>query len=184
MPVKVIVPALVVSEVAPVTPAEAAPILLIEIADALLTVRLESAVDPPTIPVKVIAPVPAVRARDCAPLTVPPKVIAPPVALVSIVLDPASVVGTALVITNELAVMFAPMLTLLVPALEEISIAPKRVEPPTAPVKVIAPVDPEFRVNAWDPAVVPLTIPPKVIAPPVALVSIVLDPPASWGRHW
>jgi hypothetical protein len=125
--------------------------LLIEIADALLTAKLESAVVPPTTPVKIAVPPPAVKIRDCAPdalpLIVPPKEIAPPLALVSIVLDPARVVGTLLVIVNELAVMFAPMLTLLVPAVDEISIAPRRVDPPTAPVNLIAPAVPEFRVR-------------------------------------
>ena len=73
-----------VSEVAPVTPMEGVdvPMLLIEIADALLTVRLESAVDPPITPASVtVPPLPPVNEKSCAPLIVvvlPEKLMAAP----------------------------------------------------------------------------------------------------------
>ena len=78
---------------------------------------------------------------------VPPKEIAPLLALVLMLLDPAKVAATALVIVKELAVMLAPIETVL-PAADEISTAPSLVVPPTTPVKVIAPDDPAFKVRA------------------------------------
>ena len=78
---------------------------------------------------------------------VPPKEIAPLLALVSMVLDPVKMVGTAFVIVKEFAVMLLPMETVLVPAAEEISTVPSLVVAPTAPTKVIAPLDPAFKVR-------------------------------------
>ena len=56
---KLMAPALV-SEVAPVTPAEAPPMLLSETVAPFVTVRLVSADPPPTTPEKVTVPAPAV----------------------------------------------------------------------------------------------------------------------------
>jgi hypothetical protein len=86
--------------------------------------------------------------RPNPPLIIPPKKIGPPNTLVSMTLDPVKMVGTLLVIVNELAVILLAIFTLLVPAVEEIKMAPGRVVPPTMPEKVMAPVEPEFRVRA------------------------------------
>lgn len=95
--------------------------------------------------------------------------MASPTALVSITIEFTNVAVTAFVITNELAVIFCAILTLLVPAVEEIVIAPRRVPPPTAPVNVMAPVEPEFKVNACVPSNVEL----KEIAAPFEFITLV-----------
>ncbi len=77
---------------------------------------------------------------------VPPKKIAPLAALVSMLLDPAKVVGTTFVIVKEFAVILLPMETVL-PAVDEISTAPSLVFPPIEPVRVMAPADPAFQVS-------------------------------------
>ncbi len=74
--------------------------------------------------------------------------MAPLLPLVLIMLAPVKVTGTAFVIVKELAVMLFPRLTVLDPTAEEIRRAPKRVVPPKAPERVIAPVDPAFNVKA------------------------------------
>jgi hypothetical protein len=76
----------------------------------------------------------------------PPKEIAPLLALVSMLEDPAKVAGTAFVIVKELAVILAPIETVLLPAVDETRIAPSRVAP-IIPEKVMAPVDPAFKVR-------------------------------------
>ena len=114
-----------------------------------------SLVVPPTTPVNVIAPLdPAFKVRACNPAAVPsivpPKEIAPLFALVLIVVVPTklNVVDTAFVIVKEFAVMLFAIETLLVPAVDEIKMAPSLVVPPRAPVNVIAPLDPAFKVRA------------------------------------
>lgn len=113
---------------------------------ALVTLNELNALLAPIAPVKVAVPAPPVTVRACVPFSVPPNVTAPPAPLVLIALVPVSVAGTALVITNELAVMLLPMLTLLVPAVDEIKMGPSRVVP-TTPPNVIAPLDPELSVK-------------------------------------
>ena len=81
-------------------------------------------------------------------MIVPPKEIAPLFTLVLMELDPVKIVGTTFVTVKEFAVMLLPIETLLVPAVDEISRAPSLVVPPIAPVNVIAPVEPAFKVSA------------------------------------
>ena len=79
---------------------------------------------------------------------VPPKKIAPLLALVSMLMDAAKTLGTLFVIVKEFAVMFAPILTLpLPPDADETWIVPSLVVAPTAPVKVIIPLVPAFKVR-------------------------------------
>ncbi len=73
--------------------------------------------------------------------------MAPLLALVSIIQAPVKVTGTAFVMVKELAVMLFARLTLLDPVAEEIRRAPKRVVPPKAPEKVMAPDVPAFNVK-------------------------------------
>ena len=78
----------------------------------------------------------------------PPKEMAPLLALVLMLLDPAKTVGTLFVMLKELAVMLAPTLTLPVPAdADEIRRLPSLVVAPIAPVKVIVPLVPAFKVR-------------------------------------
>ena len=78
-----------------------------------------------------------------------PKEIAPLAALVLMMLDPVRTVGTTFEIVKELAVMLAPMFTLPVPAdADEISRLPSLVVAPTAPVKMMVPLVPAFKVRA------------------------------------
>ena len=78
----------------------------------------------------------------------PPKEIAPLFALVSTTIVAAKTAGTLFAIVKEFAVMFAPILTLPVPAdAEEISRLPSLVVAPTAPVKVMVPLVPAFKVR-------------------------------------
>lgn len=157
-----------------------------EFAEALLVsarerpleiVTAPNRVVPPKTPDKVIAPVPAVRVRACAPATlaliVPPNEMAPLFPLVSIVDVPDKVVGTVPLTVNEFAEMLLSIVRSVAPV--AIEIAPSRVVPPIAPDKVIDPV-PALNVIAWAPAVAPLTVPPKEILPLAALVLIVKVP--------
>ena len=83
------------------------------------------------------------------PSMVPPKEIAPLLTLVLMILDPVRIAGTTFVIVKEFAVMLLPMETLPVPAdADEISRLPSLVVAPTAPVKVMAPLVPAFKVRA------------------------------------
>jgi hypothetical protein len=82
---------------------------------------------------------------------------------------------------KELAVIFPPIETELVPAEDEMRTAPSLVVDPIAPVKVMVPPVPAFKVRAWVPATAALMVPPKEIAPLPALVSIVLDPVKTEG---
>ena len=90
--------------------------------------------------------------------TFPPKEMAPLFALVLIVLFPVKVAGTALVMVNELAVIFDAIFTLLVPTADDTIIGPRLVDPPIAPLNVITPAVPEFNVSDCDPAAVPLIV--------------------------
>ena len=143
----------------------------------LVAEKLASAVIPPMAPERVIAPDPADRVKPCdpavVPLIVPPKKMAPLFAEVVTVLVPTktSVVGTAFVMVKELAVILPetnpPIETEPVPAVDEIKIAPRGVDPPTAPVKEIVPLEPPLKVRACAPAVVALSVVEKVMfAPP------------------
>ena len=49
------------------------------------------------------------------------------------------------------------------------STVPRRVVPPTAPVKVISPVVPALKVRSCKPAAVPFSVPSKLMSPPAAL---------------
>ena len=72
----------------------------------------------------------------------------PPVVLVFTTIDVAKTEGTLFVIVKEFAVMFAPILTLPVPAdADETSTAPSLVVAPTAAVKVMVPLVPAFNVR-------------------------------------
>ena len=78
----------------------------------------------------------------------PPKEIAPLFALVSTTIVAAKTAGTLFAIVKEFAVMFAPILTLpLPPDADETWIVPSLVVAPTAPVKVIIPLVPAFKVR-------------------------------------
>ena len=107
----------------------------------------------PTEPFKVTTPAdPPFNVNPCTPdpaaLIAPPKLIIPLLALVFIIEVPDKTTGTALVIVKELEVIFDPILTLLVPAVDEIKTAPSRVVPPRAPENVIIPVLPAFNVKS------------------------------------
>ena len=131
--------------------------------------RLVKGVVPPTAPVNVTAPPPAVTVNALPPFNVPPKVIAPFNADVLIVKLPANVAATLLVTTKDLAVI--PLAMLKVPVFaEEMVISLSAVPPPTAPDRVIELV-PAFRTKVRFPSIVP----PNEIAPGVvAFVSIVI----------
>jgi hypothetical protein len=143
-----------------------------------VAVKLESRVVPPTIPVSVMAPVPDVKVTACDPavdpLTVPPKVIAPLFALVSIVVVPAkeNLVGMLFVITNEFAVILLLMTTEDPPPDDETNRAPSRFVPPTTPVNVI--VEPALTVRVCDPAAVPLIVLLNIICRVKAVLILLL----------
>jgi len=68
--------------------------------------------------------------------------------LIVVVPESVNLAGTLFVIVNEFAVTFPSIETVLVPAVDEIRRGPSRVVPPTAPVNVTAPVEPEFKVSS------------------------------------
>lgn len=106
------------------------PKLKVPVADDAMS-TLPSGVVSPRAPDKTIPPVPAFSVRPKVPLMVPPNKIAPFEAEVSIVQAPDNVVGTLLVIVNELAVILLPRLN--VPEAEEaIVTAASGVIPPSA----------------------------------------------------
>lgn len=122
----------------------------------------------------VIGPVPAFKVKflpATEPLIVPPRVIAPFTADVAITLLAFKTIGTLLGLKTAPAVMFPPMLIELVPAVEAMVRVFSRVVPPTTPVKVMAPVLPEFNVRFC----VPFTVPVKVIAAPPVLPPTVVS---------
>jgi hypothetical protein len=152
-----------------------AMLMAVTLALVVVAAKFPSAVVPPTAPTRVIAPVPHVKVSACDPVVVPsivpPKEITPLFVLVLIVVVPAntSVVGTTSEIVNEFAVILPPTETALVPAADEINRSPSRVVPPTTPVNMIVPAEPEFKVSPCDPAVVALSVVEKVIPAPPAL---------------
>ncbi len=77
---------------------------------------------------------------------VPPKEMTPPLRLVSIIVAPVKVTGTVFVIVKELAVMLFARLT-VDPVPEEIRRAPRGVDPPKMPERVMAPEVPAFNVK-------------------------------------
>ncbi len=150
--------ALVLIELAPIKVTGTAFVIVNEFAVMLfarLTVdagteeirRAPRGVVPPKAPERVIAPeVPAFNVKFCVPLIVPPKEIAPLLALVSIMLAPVKVAGTGFVIVKELAVMLFARLT-VEHFTEEIRRAPRGVDPPKMPERVMAPEVPAFNVK-------------------------------------
>ena len=179
-PVITMVPALVV--MLPLT------LMAVKLELVLAAEKLPNAVPPPTAADRVMLPDPDVKVRDCEPavvaLIVPPNEIAPPFALVLIVLLPAKIVGTAFVIMNKFAVMLLPIETELVPAADEIVIAPSRVVPPTTPVKVTALLEPEFKVNASAPAVASSSVEENVMpAPPAEFPPFVVSKASILARE-
>jgi hypothetical protein len=82
----------------------------------------------------------------------PPKEIAPLFALVLMMIDAAAITeGTMFVTMKELAVMLFPILTFPAPApaeADEITRAPSLVVDPIAPVKVMVPPVPAFKVRS------------------------------------
>ena len=117
---KLMTPALV-SEVAPVTPAEAPPMLLIPIDAAFVTVRLVSADPPPITPPRVtVPPVLPFNPRANAPSIVvelPEKLMfAPPPANVLIATPAVNVIGPVIVTAPfDVVVMLPPRLIPLLP---------------------------------------------------------------------
>ena len=128
---------------------------------------------PPIGPVRVMIPVPEFRVKVCVPAAValidPPNEIVPLAVDVLIVHEFTNVVGRAFVTPKELAVMFPPRETELVPAADEIRSPESRVVAPTVLAKETAPAVPEFNVRFCDPAASPLTVLENEMFPPVGL---------------
>ena len=162
--------------------------------DALRTLRRASGVDPPTIPLKLTAPVPAVIKREFAPFTVDEKETSPAPLPVSSAVVPPPVNDTAPVREILLSVVVNVTLAMEI-ALDVIAITPEVVTfpvnvqeallttvkaerlfvAPMAPLKLTAPV-PAVIERALVAAADPLIVEEKVTSPAPAPVVIVVVP--------
>ena len=141
----------------------------------LVKPRASKGVLPPTMPEKDISPeVPACSVKAVAPSSVLEKLIVAPPAAPAAVLNVRGVavraVFPASVMVPALVVIFPP--TLMAVRLELVLVAemaPSAVVEPMFPEKVIVPVEPDFTVNACDPAApVPSIVEEKIMFAPVA----------------
>ena len=156
-------------------------LLPIWISPAVVKLRFVSGVVPPTAPVKVTVPVPAVKVKACAPFKVLLKLMFPLFAELVIVLVPVKLTGL------EKVSGFAPVTVMLAPtemlaALVKVMFV-RGVVPPTAPLKLTTPPVPACRVKEVFPLMVlvkeilaPAAVPPAFVVSNVGAAVIATGP--------